>query len=141
MSFFDWLDLTIIIALYGAVFWFGGTKWRWVANVSLLALHLVALRYFLHVFDNPVPALALLHSGLALVLLAWSESNYGRMTGACFFGMVALDGLAISGIISPEIRLGLHVNYWNGISLLQHIQAATLAIAFYRYRGTAWVKV
>jgi len=142
VSKFDYLDLTIIIALYGCVFWFGGTKWRWFVNVSLLALHLVALRYFLHVFPDPIGALALLHAGLALILLAWSETNFGRATGACFLGMVALDGLAISGIISPEIRLGLHINYWNGISLLQHIQAATLATCFYRYRGSAWaVKV
>ena len=141
MTFFDYLDLSIITSLFGAAFWFGGSKWRWPVNVALLALHLVALRYFLHVLVSPIGALALLHAGLALILLAYSESNYGRATGACFFGMVALDGLAISGIISPEIRHGLHVNYWNGISVLQHVQAATLATCFYRYRGTAWAKV
>jgi len=135
MSIFDYLDLAIITSLFGAAFWFGGSKWRWHINVALLALHLVALRYFLHVLDNPIGALALLHAGLALILLAYSETNFGRMTGLCFFMMLSLDGLAISGIISPEIRLGIHVNYWNGISVLQHVQALTLATCFYRGRA------
>lgn len=135
MTFFDYLDLSIITSLFGAAFWFGGSKWRWHVNVALLAFHLVMLRYVLHVLDNPIPALALLHAGLALILLSWSETNYGRMTGLCFFAMLALDGLAISGIISPEIRLGIHVNYWNGISVLQHVQALTLATCFYRGRA------
>ena len=135
MSAFDWLDLTIITGLFAAAFVFGGSKWRWHVNVALLALNLVAMRYFLHVPDSPIGALALLHAGLALILLSWSETNYGRMTGLCFFMMLALDGLAISGIISPEIRLGIHVNYWNGISVLQHVQALTLATCFYRGRA------
>jgi len=137
VSKFDYLDLTIIIALYGCVFWFGGTKWRWFVNVSLLALHLVALRYFLHVFPDPIGALALLHAGLALILLAWSETNFGRATGLCFLIMLALDGLVIAGFISGEIRLGLHFNYWNMVSILQHVQAATLAVCFYRSREKA----
>lgn len=137
MSGFDYLDLAIITGLFGASFLFGGFRWRWVVNTALLAFHLVMLRYVLHVLDNPIPALALLHAGLALILLSWSETNYGRMTGLCFFMMLSLDGLAISGIISPEIRLGIHVNYWNGISVLQHVQALTLATCFYRGRAKA----
>lgn len=135
MSLFDYLDLTIIVTLYGAAFIFGGSKWRWHMNVSLLALHLVALRYFLHVLDNPIGALALLHAGLALVLLAWSETNYGRMTGLCFFIMLALDGLVIADILDGSIKLGLHWSYFNYISALQHVQAIALATCFYRGRA------
>lgn len=137
MSFFDYLDLAIITGLFGLAFWFGGTKWRWHVNTALLALHLVGLRVILHMLDDPIPALALLHTGLALVLLAWSETNYGRMTGLCFFAMLALDGLVIAGFLSGEIRLGLHLNYWNMVSILQHVQAATLAVCFYRSRAKA----
>ena len=135
MSFFDYLDLSIITSLFGAAFWFGGSKWRWHCNVSLLALHLVALRYFLHVLDYPIGALALLHAGLALILLAWSETNYGRFTGLCFFAMLALDGLVIAGVLDGSIRPGLHLNFWNYISALQHVQAVTLATCFYQGRA------
>ena len=135
MSAFDWLDLTIITSLFALAFWFGGSKWRWHVNTMLLALHLVALRYFLHVLDYPIGALALLHAGLALILLAWSETNYGRFTGLCFLAMLALDGLVIAGLLDGSIRLGLHWSYFNYISALQHVQALTLATCFYRGRA------
>jgi len=141
VSFFDYLDLTIITALFGLAFWYGGGKWRWHVNVTLLALHLVALRYFLHVLDNPVGALALLHAGLALILLSWSETNYGRFTGLCFFIMLALDGLVIAGAMDGSIWPGLHFNYWNYVSALQHLQAAALATCFYRSRALACQQV
>jgi len=135
VSGFDWFDLTIILSLFGMAFYYGGRKWRWHTNVGLLALHLVALRYFLHVLDYPIGALALLHAGLALILLAWSETNYGRMTGLCFLAMLALDGLVIAGLLDGSIRLGLHWSYFNYISALQHVQALTLATCFYRGRA------
>lgn len=137
MTFFDYLDLSIITSLFGAAFWFGGSKWRWHINVALLAFHLVMLRYVLHVLDNPIPALALLHAGLALILLSWSETNYGRMTGLCFLIMLALDGLVIAGALDGSIRPGLHFNFWNYVSVLQHLQAVALATYFYRGRAKA----
>jgi len=141
MTFFDKLDLTIVIALFAASFWFGGSKWRWHVTVLFLAVHLVAARYFIHVFDNPIHALALLHTGLALLLLAYSETNFGRTVGLCFFLMLALDGLAIAGILSPEIRLGLRMNFWNYLSVLQHVQALTLFVCFWQNRRSAWAMV
>ena len=141
MTLFDRIDLTIIIALFAAAFWCGGTKWRWHVSVAILAVHLVSARYFLHLFDNPVPALAMVHASLAIVMLAYSESNYGRTVGLCFLLMLALDGLAISGILSAETRPGLSLNFWNAISTLQHAQGATLFACFWRYRRTSWAMV
>jgi len=141
VTFFDRIDLAIIISLFTAAFWFGGTKWRWHVTVAILAVHLVSARYFLHVLEHPVPALALIHASLALVLLAYSASNYGRMIGLCFLLMLALDGLVISGSISSATTPGLSLNYWNCISTLQHTQALTLLACFWRYRRTAWAMV
>ena len=141
MTAFDYLDLGIIITLYGAVFLFGGNKRRWLETVSLLAFHLVAARYCIYAFDNPIPALSFAHAGLSLAFLAYSETNYGRAVGVCFLAMTALDGLTIDGILSPEILHGLHFNYWNIVSTLQHVQAATLFLCFWRYRQASWALV
>ena len=141
MTFFDRLELAETILLFAAVFVFGGSKWRWLATVSILASHLVLARYFIHATENPVLTLAVYHAGATLGLVAWSASNWGRFIGLCFGLMLALDGLVLAGAISGEIRLGLHVNYWNGISLLQHIQALTCLVLFIRHRRTAWAMV
>lgn len=141
MTFFDRIDLAIIVLLFATAFWFGGNKWRWHVTVAILAVHLVSARYFLHVLEHPVPALALVHAGLALVLLAYSASNYGRTVGLCFLIMLALDGLVISGTLSAETTPGLSLNFWNILSTLQHVQAVTLLACFWRYRRTAWAMV
>ena len=141
MTLFDRIDLAIIISLFAAAIWFGGSKWRWHVTVAILALHLISARYFLHVLEHPVPALALVHASLALVLLAYSESNYGRMIGLCFLIMLALDGLVISGTMSAETTPGLSLNFWNMLSTLQHVQAATLLACFWRHRRTSWAMI
>jgi hypothetical protein len=141
MTLFDRIDLAIIVSLFAASFWFGGSKWRWHVTVFILALHLLTARVLLEFLDAPIMGLALVHAGLAMVLLAYSASNYGRAIGLCFLLMLALDGLAISGSISSATTPGLSFNYWNCISTLQHIQALTLLACFWRYRRTAWAMV
>lgn len=141
VSLFDWLDLSIVTALFAASFWFGGSKTRWHLTVAILAVHLVAARAFLHFLDEPIAAMALTDAILAMVLLFYSETNYGRFVGLCFFGMVALEGLAIAGIIEWKIKYGLHLNFWNGISILQHVQAMTLFTCFWRNRASSWAAV
>lgn len=141
MTFFDRIDLGSIVTLSAAAFLLGGLLWRWHVTVAILALHLVMARAALHVLENPVLALALIHASLAIVMLAWSESNWGRMIGLCFFLMLALDGLAIAGILSAETKPGLGWNFWNYISTLQHVQAVTLLAFFWRYRRTSWAMV
>lgn len=141
MTFFDWFDCTLVALLYGAAFWFGGTKWRWLVTVSFLAGHLIMVRVAMAMLDDPVQAIALIHAGFALLLIAYSETNYGRFIGVCFLQMLALDGLAIAGILSPEHKAGLHWNYWNFISALQHVQAAALMACFWRHRQAQWKTV
>jgi hypothetical protein len=141
MTFWDRVDLIENIALYGAVFRFGGSKWRWLATSAILSLHLITIRYFLAFTDSPITALALFHTAAMLSLVETSQSNYGRSLGLCFGAMVAFDGLVLSGALSGDVILGLSLNYWNAISMLQHIQSAILAICFYKHRESAWEAV
>lgn len=141
MTQFDYLDMTLIVALYAAVFSFSGIKWRWFVTVSILAAHLVMARWFIHTTENPVLTLAVFHAGAVIGMVAWSATNWGRSIGLCFAAMLALDGLVLAGVISGEIHFGLHLNYWNGISLLQHFQAIICFALFFRNRAAKWATV
>lgn len=141
MSLFDWIDFTLVALLYGAAFYYGGTKWRWHVTVSFLAAHLILVRYAIDVFEQPMPVIAILHTLFAVLMLSFSESNYGRGIGVCFLVMLALDGLALNGIISSAFHGGLRLDYWNCLSTLQHVQCCILATCFYRHRRTSWAMI
>lgn len=139
MSLFDWVDYTLVALLYGAAFLYGGARWRWIVTVSFLAAHLIFARVAIAFFEQPMPVIAILHAFLAMAMLLHSQTNYGRSIGVCFLAMLALDGLALDGIISPAFHGGIHLDLWNCISTLQHIQAAILATCIYRSRRRAWI--
>ena len=141
MSLFDWIDFTFVALLYGAAFYYGGTKWRWIATVTIIAAHLISVRYAIDAFEQPMPVIAILHTLFAVLMLSLSASNYGRSIGVCFLAMLALDGLALDGIISPAFHGGLRLDFWNAISMIQHVQAGILATCFYRHRHVAWATV
>jgi hypothetical protein len=139
-TFWDKLDLWLAVAVWALGFLVRGFEWRWLVTAGVISCNLVLVRFSIANHLNPALPMAIYHAGSAIALVAWSASIWGRSIGKCFVAMLALDMAVLNGLISGAIVPGLHFNFWNGISLLQHIQAGLCIALFsteaYRYGKT-----
>lgn len=138
-TIFDRIDLWKIVAVFAMGFIARGFEWRWIVTSCILAADLVLWRYSIQNISAPWEPMAIYHAGAAMALLAWSASKWGRSLGAMYLAMMALDGAVMAGLLDGTIRTGLHWNFWNYISTLQHLQAGTLFVLFVRHGARKWI--